>query len=594
MINAIKLRTTLNRFCTFYKKDDPSVPTELFTAPTQAPDLSSIRIPLPSRKKDYTCFAVGGDGAMWLGAPGGLTRWCPEADDAEDEVMYFCADRYLHDNHIQSIISDNTCGVWVETQKGVVHIEMKAVSPREKADMLLRETLEIVDRRGMISQKELAIPRDLSSRVPYGHSDNDGCFTGGFSIGEVFRYAVLKRELGEDAPETVEARRVATRACEACLLLMHISKRGNGFVARSYLAPDEPVPDDGLFYRIEGDKAVCIETNASRKRGYANSVIDASTPIPERLRKLYTEYGYDDEGLVYKGDTSSDEISLHFLQMYFAHKFLGEGDPELDRLLCDSVAKLMNHIVSNGYELCEFDGKPTTWAKWSPEYFNTLFGWTDACLNSAELLMYLRVTMAITGDRERWQPEYDKLIAMGYADLPAKHYNRAFQTSLAVGDDIAGDLMYGDNMLAVASFWGLITLEDNEELKQKYIDGFKSWKGTLCRECNPGYEYPYALCCGCDDINPEEDAKWFERFNVSRLAAGVSLGTRFDVAKNIRWSGYEETSFLLQPDERYIAKYDRNPWQYRDEDSGGLHCVESCYVYSFAYWIGRYYGFIEE
>ena len=594
MKQTVKLRSTPNRFCTFYQKDDPTIPQSLFQAEHTVPDLSGIRVPLPSRKVDYTCSAVSADGALWLGSSGGLTRWFPDAHDEEDRVMYFSANRYLPDNHVQSLVADGENGVWVLTKTGVVHVKMKVVSPREKANVLLNETLEAVDRRGMVSQKALSVARDVSSAVPYGHSDNDGCFTAGFTIGEIFRYAVLKREKGENDPETVQARKVATRACEACLLLMHVSKRGDGFVARSYLTPDEPVPDDGLFYRLSGDKAVCLETSFSKKKGLAGVEIDAPAPIPERLRRLYTEKGYEDDGLIYKGDTSSDEISLHFLHIYFAHKFLGEGDPELDELLKSTAARLAEHIVKNGYELMECDGNPTTWAKWSPRYFNTMFGWPDAPLNAAEILMYMKVTQAVTGDYDKWQKEYDKLVEMGYADLTTKHYERAFQASLAENGDVESELMYGDNMLAVVSFWGLLMLEKDEALREKYLAGFRSWHGTVCRENCPGYEYPYALCCGWDTIDLKAAAKWFERTNMSRLAAGVSLGARFDVAKKLRWGGYEETSFLLQPDERFIAKYDRNPWSFCEEDSGGINYLESCYVYTFAYWIGLYYGFIED
>ena len=58
--------------------------------------------------------------------------------------------------------------------------------------------------------------------------------------------------------------------------------------------------------------------------------------------------------------------------------------------------------------------------------------------------------------------------------------------------------------------------------------------------------------------------------------------------------GYHETSALLPNDERFIAKYDRNPLEDKSEDSGGVFCVESCYPYTFAYWIGRYFTIIEE
>ena len=109
--------------------------------------------------------------------------------------------------------------------------------------------------RLLISQ----ISSNVKSAVSYGHSDNDGSFTVGFSIGEIFRYATLKKELGDYAPETLKARESATRACEACLLLMYIAGRGNGFVARSYLTTAEPIPDDGLFYKKNGEQLTHVE-----------------------------------------------------------------------------------------------------------------------------------------------------------------------------------------------------------------------------------------------------------------------------------------------------------------------------------------------
>ena len=74
----------------------------------------------------------------------------------------------------------------------------------------------------MISQRYLFEGRNLDSIKPYGHSDNDGSFTSGFAIGEVLRYATFKREKGIDHPDTLRAKAVATRAVEACLLLLHI------------------------------------------------------------------------------------------------------------------------------------------------------------------------------------------------------------------------------------------------------------------------------------------------------------------------------------------------------------------------------------
>lgn len=592
MTKPYKLKSHLCRFCTFYPSGDANIPAELLSFKNEKPDLEGFPYPLPSKKSDYTCYAKAGE-IEWFGAVNGLTRCDVNAEREEDTVMYFSAPRDLLDNNVKAIMPDGD-NVWVLTENGAAYIEMKPVAAEQKADILLEETLKYVDRRGMISQRYLTKARDLDSIVPYGHSDNDGCFTAGFAMGEVFRYAVFKREKGIDHPDTQKAKKVATRAVEACLLLMHIHSRGNGFVARTYICADEPVPDDGIFFRISDGKATCLESTVAKKRGCVGAVIDASAEVPARLAKLYTDLGYTINDVIYKADTSSDEITLHYLQMLVAHEHLGCDDPELDEIIKASVKGLMSHIIESGYELHDFTGEPTSWAKWSTRYFNTEFGWVDGALNSAQLLMYLLVTMKITGEEGQWREHYNHLVNdLGYADMTETHFDRLYQASLSMNFDFVEDIMYGDHMLAVCAFFGLCTLEKDETLLKKYRNGFKAWRTSLEREHNPGYDLPYAVACPDDKIDIERLAEWFYRTNASRLAAGVSLKGRHDIPVKRLRMGTEEISVLLPPDERFISKYDRNPVSHTNEDSGGVMCVESCYVYTFAYWFGRYYGFFE-
>lgn len=592
MIKPYKLKSHLCRFCTFYQTGDSKIPPELFEYKNEKPCLEGFAYPLPSKKSEYTCCVKTGD-IEWFGASNGLTRFDKNAEREEDIVMFFSAPRDLLDNNVKAIMPDGD-NVWALTETGAAYIEMKLIDAEEKADILLEETLKVVSRRGMISQKHLREARNLDSAVPYGHSDNDGSFTSGYSIGEILRYATFKREKGIDHPDTKKAKEVATRAVEACLLLLHIHSRGDGFVARTYLCADEPVPDDGLFFRITDGKATCLETTESKKRGVNGAVIDASAEVPARLAKLYTDLGYTINDIIYKADTSSDEITHHFLHLLYAYEHLACDDPELGELIKSSAVGLMNHIIDHGYELHDFTGKPTSWAKWSTRYFDTEFGWVDGALNSAQLLMYLLVTMKITGEQGKWREHYDHLVNdLGYADMTEKHFDRLYQTSLSGEFIFVEDIMYGDHMLAVLAFTGLCTLEKDEKLLAKYRKGFKAWRTSLEREHNPGYDLPYAISCPDEELDFERLAEWFYRTNASRLAAGVSLKGRHDVPVKKMKLGGKEISILLPPDERFISKYDRNPLAYVNEDSGGVMVVESCYVYTFAYWFGRYYGFFE-
>lgn len=592
MVNKIKLKDHLNRFRTFYKLCDPEVPKELFNCESVTPDLADFPYPLPSKKSDYVTFAETAD-AVWYGATTGLTRYDANAEREEDRVMYFSAPRDLPDNNVKALLPRDA-GIWVLTETGVAYIEMKMLSTLEKCNILLDETLKYVDRRGMVSQRSLETPGDLDSKHHYAHSDNDGSFTAGFAMGEIFKYATLKREKGANDPETLEAKRIATRATEACLLLLHIPCRGDGFAARTYLCPDEPVPDDGIFFRIENGKATCLDTTEARKRGCVGTQIYAGAPVPERLARLYTDLGYGIDGIVYKADTSSDEVTHHFINMLIAHEYLACDDPELDELIKSSAKAMLHHIIEGGYEFIDFGGQPTTWAKWSPRYFESDFGWVDAALNSVELLMYHLVTMYITGEEGEWKESYDRLInELGYADLAEKHFDRLYQASISMNFDYYEDIMFGDHMLAVCSFAGLCMLEKDEKLLAKYRAGFESWQTSLKREHNPGYDIPYMLACPDAEVDLDRLASWFYRTNVSRLAAGVSCVGRHDVSVRTWRTGSREMSALLPPDETFIAKYDRNPLEYKNEDSGGNSFVESCYIYTFAYWTGRYFGFFE-
>ncbi|MCL2445232.1 MAG: hypothetical protein FWD06_00465 [Oscillospiraceae bacterium] len=609
----ITLQRHLNRFCTFYADGDPLIPNELYHITMQPANTSQVKLPMPSKRSGYTCQAATRDGIVWFGAKTGLTRYDPNAHVEADVLMYFGARRDIPHNEVLALLPvqpmDETIheSLWVLTKGGAARIDMKWMDAEQKANHLLQETLDVVDRRGMVTQRWLAKPRDMSSALPYNESDNDGCFGCSFAIGELMHYAVLKRELGAEHPETQRIKKVATRASEAMLLLTYIPARGDGFVARTYLAPHEPVPNFNYFFRKMPDgTAQIVPTPTVHDRGLAGkSAPHDVSLIPDRLRKLYLDEGIGDLGIAYKGDTSSDELTLHFAHFYYLNKILGEDDLELAALSRQACINVMEHLMRNNREMSEPWG-PTTWGKWSLRYFQSDIGWIDSCLNSAQYLMYLRVTMDVAGEQGKWKEEYDLCISQGYAERPQHHAERFEIMAQDEGVDLPESIMYGDHMLAVTAFWLLLLLEPDEELRAKFTAGFKSWRGSIGREHNPGYDLPFHLACPDEPIDWAKLEHWFYRSPQSRLASNVSLSVRHDIPVRL-WRGsnrdsnysldqsaYLETGFLLPDDERFISKYDRNPHQFRDWDDGeGQDClVESCYVYTFPYWFGRYYDMI--
>ena len=580
------------RFVKIFPLYSSEIPDALYYNPDTVPDLTDFPYPLPSPAAAYTCEAYTEDGARWLGAEGGLARVDLNAERAQDRIMYFCSDRWLADDAVRALYAEGNT-LWALCKTGVSRIEMREISCEHKAELLTQESLRYVDRRGLVSNQSLRELRDLDSVRGDTLSDNDGGFTAAFAVGEILHYAYLKRKLGEAAARTQDVKACALRAAEACLLTLNVSGRGDGFPARTYAVASERIPDDGLFYQKRADGfAVCLDTRDARERGIVGKKVRCDAPVPDRLARQYRDPGYNDDDVIYKGDTSSDEVTLHFLNMLFMFDHLCVGDDELRTLVVSSCENLLNHIIDNGLVVREMDGKPTTWGRWDPEYFNTEVGWADACLNSAQILMYLNVAEHICGKREKWTLCRRQLIAKyHYDELPEKHLDRFTHASYAMGADCDEEMMYGDNMLAVVAFYGLITLETDPEQKAKYIRGLRSWDHSLLREHNPGYRF---LCMMADPDYPDDMdgiAEWFYRMPVSRLASQVRLD-RADVPVRIGLGGYTSTDWLLEPDETAITKYDRNPYRYEPMSEGGNY-LESCYPYTFAYWFGKYFGIIE-
>ena len=600
----IQVKRHLNRFIELFPAGNPNIPSGLYAIKAQAPDLKNFPLPLPSKKSDYTCFAESRDGIIWYGAKTGLTRYDPHAPRKEDRVQYFSAQRHLCDNEVKaiSVVRDQETGerdcevLWVLTATGAAKITMQRLTGEEKAEVLLEESLRVVDRRGMMTQRHLSVPGRPETAVPYNESDNDGCFGCGFAMGELMHYGVLRRELGADHPKAVAAKAVATRACEAMLLLLYMPCRGDGFPARTYMSPHEPVPGGGLYFRKLGDgTAQVVTTQSTLQNGTAGTIIPCPGKVPARLAKLYEDEGFTEKGLVYKGDTSSDELTLHFAHLYYLNLILGEEDAELIQLAIDAGRALLGHILDNGMELIDAFGAPTTWAKFSERYFEFgSLGFVDACLNSAEILMYLRVMMQIDPETARWGETYDELLAKGYQHLGQKHAERLDQMCAFLGNDPAEEIMYGDHALATTAFWPLILLEPDEELKKLYRAGFTSWRGSIAREFDPGYDLPFALTCPDEAVDWARLAAWFERNPASRLASSVNVTARHDTPARPRQTTDTETGWLLPLDEQAVTKYDRNPFAFVNEDGGGAYTVESCYVYTFAYWFGRWYGLVED
>lgn len=334
----VQLTPQPQKLRTFYSFGDPRVPAALKTSGG------------PVR-------AVASDGAVWYGAPQGLSRVDPNAQ-RRDRNQYFAGKRYLPDDDVEQLAPDSAAGMWVRTKTGVSHIELRTMTLAAKAALFEKRVHERHDRHGLVSPSNLRVPGDVSTNQ-MRDDDNDGLWTSMYAAAECFRYAVT---------HSAEAFASATKSTEAVLLLEEVAGK-RGFPARSYIRKGETMPTDGQWHW---------------------------TP---------------DGQYYWKGDTSSDEIVGHFFLYGVATDLL--PDPVLKKRIAETTARIMDHIVEHGYYLIDVTGKPTTWGRWSQAYFRQEP--SDSALNSMELLSFLKTAEHITGNA-RYAKEYRKAaIDLGYA-----------------------------------------------------------------------------------------------------------------------------------------------------------------------------------
>ncbi len=455
--------------------------------------------------------ATASDGSIWTAAAQGLYR---------NGTEYFAGKRYLPDDEVQALSPDAARGMWVRTRTGVSHIELRPMTLEQKAAAFEDRIRLRHDRYGMVADSHLFKAGDLSTNQREAN-DNDGLWTAMYGAGECFRYAVTKDP---------EALKLGRKAIDAVLFLEDVTGVP-GLPARSYVKKGDPRPNDGVWH--------------------------------------WTKDGQ----IQWKGDTSSDESVGHFFLLSVAYDTI--GDDALKARLREAARRMMDHIVSHGYYLIDVTGRPTTWGKWSPEYFAGA-GKSDSPLNAAELLSFLKTTQHLTGDA-KYAAEYQKAaVRMKYAAQAARYL------------ELREEINYSDEELAMLSFYPYFRYDKDPSMRQA-ID---QWWQNCRRENNPLWTYIYRSARPDQKVDLDAALSTLERIPMDLIAWKVVNSNRRDVAmdKQLDREHEPQARTLLPPDERPVMKWNGNPFVVDggnggfSEDDGGFFLL--------AYWMGRYLGFL--
>lgn len=391
---------------------------------------------------------------------------------------------------------------------------------------------------------------------------------------------------------------------------------------------------------------------------YRGLKVNATGSVPERLWNDLIGADYDVSDIVYKGDTSSDEIIGHLFLYKLAYDILAPEDPELKAMLEETMEKFAQHLSDNSYCMVDGSGQPTTWAKFSRTYFHNGQVLGGAPLNALVILTGFKVAAYITGN-QKWEDEY-RMAALdeGYefAEIMTQEGKRYDMCILEVVNGVSPVLgfilrplvgsklfetlyriilNYSDEEMAMLGFYTLFQLENDEELLKYYREAIDAWWYSMSFSENALWYYIYQLAYPGEiktdayGNNLVDTAAWvLERHPIDLRRLGASNSKRDDVYElDLDDVGIGETEELSFNAKEYVPPFwnsenqtlrligmilglTKFKWAVAPADERALHKyngstyvmdgaynpgeMEGSTTYSLPYWMGRYHNMLAE
>lgn len=439
---------------------------------------------------------------------------------------FLAAERWIPGGKVVCIAPDADGGIWAGTENGLSHISMTEMTLEKKAEFFEKTAEKYHIREGCFCGRVLTEKGNIESGAVC-ISDNDGLWTANYIVSEACRYAVTGSE------DALNKARTSFKA----LIKLHKVTENPGFPARAYRRPGEPGYGDGH-----------PEWHPTK----------------------------DEKGeLEWLGETSSDEIMGHYFGLSYYYDLIADEDEK--KLITATVKAMTDHILEHDYSVCDVDGLPTTWGRWSPELLNRDDMWRwERGINSLELLTILKTAFVMTGDEKYNQKYYELIEKERYAINSARHKMED------------GHSCHIDDHLSTYVTFVLLKYEKNPAVLRYILAGLRHFWNYERIERSPYWSVLFGAFSGeCSDLDRavtslEELPLDFINYPIKNSVRELEW-----TDEAIKYGGCRQLKEPLPYDEKPVNGYDCNPFI---ADSGnGFEAAEPT-IYLLPYWLGRYFG----
>ena len=343
-------------------------------------------------------------------------------------------------------------------------------------------------------------------------SDNDGLWTSMYLGGEVFRYAVTKD------PEALQNCVESLDAMERLFTINGIP----GFPSRSF-----------------------------ERKGYIEQLSD-----PERWQHS------SDPEWDWKATTSSDEAIGHI----FAYGAMAEliQEPTLKKRAITLIDTLMSHIIKNDMYMIDYNGKPTQWGRWNPEYVNAFpINVGDRKLNSSNIVAMLQTAYHFTMKEKYKQKAFELMKKHGYYEnlmRPMSVIGKAPEDADDHSKHMSDGWNHSDDEMYFVGYWGLYRYAFNDTLKAAYKKAIiDHWEAE--RPEKEGAWNIFTAITGTKTFDLNEAAWYLREYPLDMINWNITNSHRKDIEKIAPNFRNQTTKEVLPPDETPIQRHNGNTFR---------------------------------
>ena len=474
-------------------------------------------------------------GNLWLGSTRGAFML---KDDGR--FSYYASKRWIPSDKVIDIEQGPGNSVLILTTKGLAQICFSEMTLHDKAEFLQKQVRNRHIRHGFNATLGYMTDGNLGTGS-LEDSDNDGLWTSMYMGAELFRYAVTR---SEDALQNL---RESMEAMERLYTINGVK----GFPSRSF-----------------------------ERRGYKYD----SKPW---RRAAHPEWDW-------KSTTSSDEAIGHMFIFGAMAELL--DDEDLKGRAIVMMDSLMQHIVDNDMYLIDWNGEPTLWGKWHPDYVNarpTMVG--DRKINASNIVAMLQTAYHFTGKEIYKDKAFELMTVHGYYEnlmRPMSGIGRAPEDADDWSKMLSESWNHSDDEMYFLGYWGLHRYAFNDTLKANFKDAIiDHWE--IERSEKEGAWNIFTALTGKADFDLEEAIWYLQEYPLDLVHWRVTNSHRRDIEKiepNFRNQTITE---VLPPDELPVNRHNANRFQL-DGGDGGRSEYSAGDIWLLPYWMGRYLGVISE